>query len=303
MHRRPGSRHLAGNDPGRGPGPEQGAGDLADGLWRRAFAHADQDDAVSDRHDVAAFQRGRAVIGAGSAPPDVEVGLREARMKAIDGVHQQRFLPACRPVHRVEGHAAINPRGCVAREQGVGQRRQDESVRTEIGAEHALRLERQIVDRDAADQETGECCVRQFIHPGPQFRSHADADVIIGQPAVEQPCACRPVGQRFREQLVQFEHLDAPVGHLLAKGVMVGFGLLNPEHVVEQKRVAIGRRQAFVREPGSADENRAQAADFGMDSGEFTHAVPPSMAETLRMATTISVSAASSGQMNRSHRS
>ena len=40
--------------------PEQAVRDLADGLMRRALAHADQHDAFADRHDVAAFEAGAA---------------------------------------------------------------------------------------------------------------------------------------------------------------------------------------------------------------------------------------------------
>jgi gamma-glutamyl-gamma-aminobutyrate hydrolase PuuD len=45
MHRRTALRHYAGNHPRRSIFPEQAVHDLADGLMRRALAHADQHDA------------------------------------------------------------------------------------------------------------------------------------------------------------------------------------------------------------------------------------------------------------------
>ena len=48
------------------------------------------------------------------------------------------------------------------------------------------------------------------------------------------------------------EDLDAAVFHLRDKVEVVGARLLHPEHVVEQQPVAVGWRQAFVRQAGRA---------------------------------------------------
>ncbi|GGE00174.1 hypothetical protein GCM10011529_02950 [Polymorphobacter glacialis] len=47
---------------------------------------------------------------------------------------------------------------------------------------------------------------------------------------------------------------------------MVALGVGDPEHVVEQQAVAVGRGEPRVGEAGGADEDLAQLADFGMDA-------------------------------------
>ncbi len=74
---------------------------LEHGLARRALAHADEHDALADRHDVAALERGGAEGLVGVAPPDREVAALEARMELVDRALQQRLRLARGPEHRV----------------------------------------------------------------------------------------------------------------------------------------------------------------------------------------------------------
>ena len=50
---------------------------LEDGLIAGALAHPDQHHAIADRHDVAALQRGRAVVHVRIAEPDGELAVAE----------------------------------------------------------------------------------------------------------------------------------------------------------------------------------------------------------------------------------
>ena len=58
VHCRTALRHQAADHPLRGLAPEQRLRHLTDGLIGRTLAHADQDGAVADRHDVASLHRG-----------------------------------------------------------------------------------------------------------------------------------------------------------------------------------------------------------------------------------------------------
>src|SRR5689334_25164616 len=79
---------------------------LADALARGALAHADQHDALADRHDVAAFDRRQPVVGGRIAPPHLDLA-GEVRMELVDRRRQDRLLMARRPEQRVDGHPAL----------------------------------------------------------------------------------------------------------------------------------------------------------------------------------------------------
>jgi hypothetical protein len=72
---------------------------------------------------------------------------------------------------------------------------------------------------------------------------------------------------------VQLEHLGAAFAHLEHEIVMIFLRLLHPENVVEQEIARVARCQALVREPRTADEHRAQLADFAVNP-EFLHCLP-----------------------------
>src|SRR5690606_7461859 len=84
MHRRPALREQATDDAGRRLVAEQLAGDLEYRLAGGALAHPDEDDAVADRHDVAALHGGPVEVLVGIAPPDLEIPVLEFRVKLVD---------------------------------------------------------------------------------------------------------------------------------------------------------------------------------------------------------------------------
>ena len=57
------------------------------------------------------------------APPHLEGGIAEARVKSIDRGDVRRLRAARGPVHGVDGDAAVDPARAVAGEELVGQRR------------------------------------------------------------------------------------------------------------------------------------------------------------------------------------
>ena len=122
--------HAGGDDPVRGARLEQGQRDLLDHLAGRALAHADGDRPVADGHDVAALAADAAerlaLLLAGV--PELEVGVPEVGVEAVDRLDVERLEPAGRPVHRVDHDAAVDPGRWVAGEVAVGQRPEDEVV-------------------------------------------------------------------------------------------------------------------------------------------------------------------------------
>src|SRR5215467_15599617 len=78
VHSRAAFWHQAGNDPRSRLVTEQLRRDLKHRLSCGAFAHADQHDAFSNGHDVAAFERGRTKRSIADIPPDVELAIGEA---------------------------------------------------------------------------------------------------------------------------------------------------------------------------------------------------------------------------------
>ena len=89
--------------------------------------------------DIAALGMGHAVVSVLDiiAPPEVEVRVLEHRMELVDRRHVQGFLATGRPEHRMQRDPAVDPGRGVAGEELVRQRRQDEVLRLEQGAEHA----------------------------------------------------------------------------------------------------------------------------------------------------------------------
>src|SRR6476661_2315606 len=99
VHSRAAFWHQAGNDPRGRLVTEQLRRDLKHRLSCGAFAHADQHDALSNGHDVAAFERGRTKRGIAVAPPDVELATGEAGMKLVDSALEERLRLPRRPEH------------------------------------------------------------------------------------------------------------------------------------------------------------------------------------------------------------
>ena len=158
----------------------------------------------------------------------------------------------------------MDPGAGVAGEHQVGQWRQHEAVGAEVGTEHAFGLEWQLVHRQATHQVARQLRGGQFPQPAPEFVEHAHAHVVRGDPALQHPVARGGDGQGLAQELAHLQHLDAAVLHLRDEVEVVGARLLHPEDVVEQHRLAVGGGEAFVGQPGRADQYAAQLADLGM---------------------------------------
>ena len=104
----------------------------------------------------------------------------------------------------------------------------------------------------------------QALEIGAGVLDQAEADLVGGDLAVEQPGPGGRVLQRLGEQVVHLDHLDAALAHLGHEVEMVALGVLHPQHVVEQQVVAVGRGQPLVRPARRADQDLAQRADLGM---------------------------------------
>ena len=93
MHGRPALRHETADHSRRGFILEELTRNLANRLVGSALAHADEDDAFANRHDISTFHGGILEILIGVAPPDLDLSTLESRMKLVDGSLQQRLGP------------------------------------------------------------------------------------------------------------------------------------------------------------------------------------------------------------------
>jgi hypothetical protein len=105
----------------------------------------------------------------------------------------------------------------------------------------------QLVGRQPAEHGGGKCSRIQALEIGAGVLDQAEADLVGGDLAVEPPGRGRGVLERLGEQLVHLDHLDAALAHLGHEVEVVALGVLHPEHVVEQQRVAVGRGQSLMR--------------------------------------------------------
>jgi len=191
-------------------------------------------------------------------------------MELVDGRRQDRFFMPRRPVQRVEGDPAVDPAGGVARVQGVRQRWQQvfgDAGRflhdlQRLAADRLRELER----REAADQGFCEDAVVEAFEVTAQLVDEAEADLVGHDLVVENPLLAFRDRDGLGQQVVHLHHVDAAVAHLGDEVEVVALGVLDPEHVVEQQLVAVGRRETLVRTSGRADHHLAQLADFRMDT-------------------------------------
>ena len=254
---------------------EQAPRDLRDRLVRRALAHPDQHDPATDRHHVAALERGQATVpgldlGVAVAQPDREVHAGELRVELVHRGGQQGFLAAGRPVHRVERDAAVDPRAVVPHEQGVRQRVDDEAGRVlvlERRQEAAADLVGHVLEGDAADQVLGQLRGRHLVEPGADVGGEAETDQVTGDLAVEQP------GARFRDPhdvgdaVLELQHLDTALLELGDEVEVVALGLLDPDDVVEEQPVGGAGREPLVGQARRRDQHLSELACLGPDAG------------------------------------
>src|SRR6185503_9099613 len=141
-----------------------------------------------------------------------------------------------------------------------------------LGAAEGLRQEAfemavlEIRNRNPADQMIRELVGRHFIQPGPERLRCPQADCIGRDPAIEDEAPSLLALQGLPEQLVELQNLDSALLHLHHEIVVVLLRLLHPDHIVEEKVLAIPRRQALMGEAWAADHDGPQLAYLGVDA-------------------------------------
>ena len=93
---------------------------------------------------------------------------------------------------------------------------------------------------------------------------HRAVDALV-ESLLEDVLAGLRDGHGLAQQLVEQVHLDAEVAQCLGEGVVLLLGALDPEHVVEQVLVVVGRGQPLQLEVGPVQDRLSQAAHLGVD--------------------------------------
>ena len=207
-------------------------------------------------------------------------------------------------MHRVQRDAAVNPAGGIAGEDMVRHRRQHEILRPQHRDQNARSRDRQLGPVHPADQDRGQH-VRIHLHQAcEQVLRQAHAYAVVIDPRRQQPDARIGVAQSFGKQVAQEHHRDAPFAQHIAERHVFDPCLLDPDHIVEQQRLAVLGCQPRHLGAGTVDHDAAQSARLGMNAVGEGHAVSYAMkTAALSAAMVIAASASSSGQMKRSQRS
>src|SRR4051794_2857345 len=119
MHCGAALRHQTGDDPACRVLREECSSDLPDGLMGGALPHTDQNDAFSDRHDIATFQARCPELLVHISPPNGETPAPKHGMEFVHGTLKQGLWIPSRPIHGVDSDAAVNPARRVTLEQRV----------------------------------------------------------------------------------------------------------------------------------------------------------------------------------------
>lgn len=169
------------------------------------------------------------------SPSHTSYLARERRMELVDGCGQQRFLTSRRPVHRVQCHAAEDPRRVVTHELCVGQWPDDEARGVQLveqREESAVQLVDDVLVRDSANQQLGQAIRGQCRQPVPDVVSESRSHQVIGE-LIQHPVAGIGFRDHVGEQVLQFQDLDATIDHLGDEVEVIAASLLQPDHVVE----------------------------------------------------------------------
>ena len=237
--------------------------------WRGPLAHADQHDALADRHDVAAFDRGKAVIGRRIAPPDVDLA-REVGMEPVDRRGEDRLLMTCRPEQRVDRDAAVDPARGVAGIKRVGKRRQQVLGDAGGGLHELQHLAAmglgEFLGRQAAYQRLGEIARLETVEIALDLVDQAQPDLIGHDLVVDDPLPGLRNRHGLGEQIVHLHDIDAAIAHLLHEVEVIALGVVDPQNVVEQQLIAVRWRQSLVRPPRRANHDLVKLAHLGMDA-------------------------------------
>ncbi|MNZ99818.1 hypothetical protein D3C78_1191570 [compost metagenome] len=123
---------------------------------------------------------------------------------------------------------------------------------------------RQVLAGHTADQELGQVARLEAFEPAAHFVGQADTYGVRGDLAVKDPLQRVFVLHDVGQQVVHLKHIHAALAHLGDEVEMVAFGLVDPDHIIEQQFVAVARGQALVRKPRGANHYLAQLAGFGV---------------------------------------
>ena len=122
-------------------------------------------------------------------------------------------------------------------------------------------------------------CLREVVgREGAQPLAHrldeGRADGVRRAHDVDEPEASGVVrGEGLGEQLLEIEHLHAARAHRGHELVVLPLGALDPEDIVEEELVVVGRGQPAKAEVGSMDDDPPQLPDFRVDAeGAHLHA-------------------------------
>ena len=145
----------------------------------------------------------------------------------------------------------------VSSSAAAGERRLAELAEVEPG----------LGDRQAADQVLGELVRLQVPQHGADLVHQRHPDRVLRRRQLDQPLrASSLAASASAEQVAEEEDLDPALAHPGHELVVLVLGPLDPQHVVEQQFVVVGRGQPLEAELRPVDHDLAQLAHLRVDS-------------------------------------
>ena len=186
-------------------------------------------------------------------------------MEAVDRLHDRGLRPAGALRHRVERHPVEDPRRRVALEEEVRQRRQDHVERAG-GARRAARRPRR--SPPWSSRRSGS---PRLLRRSPR-RPFASADrPDTGRPRARRArgrasSPCPRATRASRQQVLGVEDLDAALAHHLDERRVLDLRLADPDHVVEEQLLGVGRRQPALLEARAGERSPCAACPPRIES-------------------------------------
>jgi hypothetical protein len=118
--------------------------------------------------------------------------------------------------------------------------------------------------RQSADQKFRQPARLKALEEGAGAVDQSDPNLVGGDLAIEEPALGLRDLEHLGQKVVKLQDLDAAVAHLGDEVEMVTLRVLDPQNVVEQKLVAVARREAAVGQSRSADQDLAELANLGI---------------------------------------
>src|SRR5690554_234901 len=95
-------------------------------------------------------------------------------------------------------------------------------------------------------------------------------------PVVQNPGPRLCYIKGFCQQLVDVEYFNTTSTHQLDKHIVIFLRLLDPEHIIEQQRIAIARGESAMGQPRSANDDLPKSTGLRMNAQFiFCHALNP----------------------------